>query len=80
MISSMLAGILLEHLLSIGSSLLSDEEMQKKSYNAGVGTLLLISVGSFYAFRGLVYGMSGPLTDQPNASAAAYKWLDTWEI
>eukprot|EP00795_Rhopilema_esculentum_P003468 gene3468-1848_t len=34
----------------------------------------------FYAFRGLTYGMSGPLANQPNATQAAYKWLDSWEI
>ena len=35
---------------------------------------------SFYAFRGLSYGMSGPLGNQPNRTQAAYRWLDTWDI
>ena len=47
-----------------------------------INYLLFISVSysSFYAFRGLTYGMSGPVANQPNATQAAYKWLDSWEI
>ena len=80
MISSMLSGILLEHLLSLGTSMIADAESGKRAYYAGVGVLLAASVGSFFAFRALTYGAAGPHADQPDATAALYKWLDTWEI
>lgn len=40
----------------------------------------LILPFSFYAFRDLTYGMSGPLGNDVNATQAAYKWLESWEI
>lgn len=35
---------------------------------------------SFYSFRDLTYGMSGQMANNVNATQAAYKWLDSWEI
>ena len=78
MISAMLSGILLEHIVDLGSSTFFTKEMQTNIYNAVIGAVLLLTVCSFYAFRGLTYGMSGPLAGQPNATAAVYKWLDSW--
>lgn len=31
-------------------------------------------------FRGLSYGMSGPMAHSPNSTAPVYKWLDSWEV
>ena len=42
--------------------------------------LICLIYFSFYAFRGLTYGMSGPMGNDPNTTQAAYKWLESWEI
>ena len=41
---------------------------------------LLIFSHSFWTFRGLTYGMSGPMAHLPEATAAVYKWMDSWEV
>ena len=48
--------------------------------NRNQGTVNFAIFSSFYAFRGLTYGMSGPMGNDPNATQAAYKWLESWEI
>ena len=76
----MMAGILLEHIIKVLSLLVPDKILQKKIYLGSIGFLLFLSVASFYAFRGLTYGMSGPNSKEANSTQAAYRWLDAWDI
>lgn len=81
LISAMHAGTLLEHVIKVISSHVpTNELMQKKIYYGGNIALVAIAALSFYAFRGLSYGMSGPMSDKPGATAAVYKWMDQWEV
>ena len=43
-------------------------------------TELIMFSPSFWAFRGLSYGMSGPMAHLPDSTAAVYKWMDSWEV
>ncbi|XP_057315951.1 protein O-mannosyl-transferase 2-like isoform X2 [Hydractinia symbiolongicarpus] len=78
--SAMFSGILLEHVCRTISLIFTDETRRQYAYNAGVTFIVAASVTSFYAFRGLSYGMSGPMGNQINPTQAAYRWLDTWDI
>lgn len=41
---------------------------------------IVSSIHSFWLFRGLSYGMSGPMAHLPDKTAAVYKWMDSWEV
>ena len=76
MISAMLSGILLEHLLSIGSSFVSNK-WKTTVYNTGVGAFLLLTFCSFYVFRGLTYGINRSADGKANGTAIN-QWVDSW--
>lgn len=78
--SAMFSGILLEHVCRTISLIFSNVEQQRKVFYGGISFIVFVAIASFYAFRGLTYGMSGPLGNQPNRTQAAYRWLDTWDI
>lgn len=80
LISAMLAGILLEHVIALLTSFHSSASTQRKMYFYSIGSVIAISFLSFYWFRDVTYGMYGPTSIQQNTSYAAYKWLDSWEI
>ncbi|XP_066923151.1 protein O-mannosyl-transferase 2-like isoform X1 [Clytia hemisphaerica] len=77
--SAMFSGILLEHVSRTVSYMFSGER-RKHVYYFCLSTVLAIAISSFCMFRGLSYGMSGPMGNQPNQTMAAYRWLDTWDI
>ncbi|XP_065660572.1 protein O-mannosyl-transferase 2 isoform X3 [Hydra vulgaris] len=78
--SAMFSGILLEHLCRLVSLLFTSNQTRDIVYSGGVTLIVGVAIFSFYIFRGLSYGMSGPLGNQPNRTQAAYRWLDTWDI
>ncbi|XP_047131962.1 protein O-mannosyl-transferase 2 isoform X2 [Hydra vulgaris] len=78
--SAMFSGILLEHLCRLVSLLFTSNQTRDIVYSGGVTLIVGVAMFSFYIFRGLSYGMSGPLGNQPNRTQAAYRWLDTWDI
>ncbi|KAL4711760.1 hypothetical protein ACJJTC_015826 [Scirpophaga incertulas] len=77
--SSMLTGILTEYLLRSISSYLN-RELGKTVYHCSIGLILSTTVYSFYLFSPLAYGMSGPLSHEPNSTMTGLKWLDSWEF
>ena len=81
LISAMVSGIVLEHLVHLFSLCFTQRgALENVVYNCCVGLLLCVAGASFYNFRGLSYGMHGHGGDHPNATYAAHKWLDTWEF
>jgi len=80
LLSAMFSGIFIEYLCFCIAACFKTAGLQKKTYSIVFSCLLLCIVLSFYAFRGLTYGMSGPMGNDPNATQAAYKWLESWEI
>ncbi|XP_075982905.1 protein O-mannosyl-transferase 2 [Anticarsia gemmatalis] len=77
--SSMLTGILTEYLLSSIRSFLSPE-LGRTVYHCIIGLVMSTTVYSFYLFSPLAYGMSGPLSHEPNSTMAGLKWMETWEF
>lgn len=80
LISTMFSGILLEHLIEVIALTVKNAELKDNIYFGCLGFICFGSVFSFYLFRDLTYGMSGPTADQANVTMAAYKWLETWEL
>lgn len=78
--SAMFSGILLEHVSRTISLLFSEEKLRERVYYGCVSLVVATSILSFYMFRDLTYGMSGPMGNQPNQTMAAYRWLDTWDV
>ncbi|KAK3717915.1 hypothetical protein QZH41_008311 [Actinostola sp. cb2023] len=78
--SAMFAGIMCEYMCDVLSSFVKVEKWRSIAYQGSVTFFVAMSVLSFYLFRGLSYGMSGPMAHSPNNTAPVYKWLDSWEI
>ncbi|XP_062502290.1 protein O-mannosyl-transferase 2-like [Corticium candelabrum] len=80
--SSMLTGVVVEFVLQSASQLLSSGDWQREVvlYSSGLLGLTTVILTSFYLFRGLSYGMEGPLSDNENSTMYGLKWLDSWEF
>ncbi|XP_072930161.1 protein O-mannosyl-transferase 2 isoform X2 [Epargyreus clarus] len=77
--SSMLTGILTVYLLRSIKSYLSPE-LGRTFYHCVMGVIISTTVYSFYLFSPLAYGMSGPLSHEPNSTMTGLKWLESWEF
>ncbi|XP_034833789.1 protein O-mannosyl-transferase 2 [Maniola hyperantus] len=77
--SSMLTGILTVYLLQSIKSYLSPE-LGRTVYQSAIGLVISTTVYSFYLFSPLAYGMSGPMSNEPNSTVSGLRWLDTWEF
>ncbi|XP_045776748.1 protein O-mannosyl-transferase 2 [Maniola jurtina] len=77
--SSMLTGILTVYLLQSIKSYLSPE-LGRTVYQSAIGLVISTTVYSFYLFSPLTYGMSGPMSNEPNSTVSGLRWLDTWEF
>ncbi|KXJ13379.1 protein O-mannosyl-transferase 2 isoform X2 [Exaiptasia diaphana] len=78
--SAMFAGIVSEYMCDVISSFFKVDKWKMVAYYVSVGSIVGMSIVSFYLFRGLSYGMSGPMAHSPNNTAPVYKWLDSWEV
>ncbi|XP_048585823.1 protein O-mannosyl-transferase 2 isoform X2 [Nematostella vectensis] len=78
--TAMLAGVVCEYCCESFSSLPQLRKWKSAIYVTSVSLIISMCVISFYLFRGLTYGMSGPMAHSPNATAAVYKWMDSWEV
>ncbi|XP_032521086.2 protein O-mannosyl-transferase 2 [Danaus plexippus] len=77
--SSMLTGTLTVYLLESVRSYLSPE-LGRTLYHCVMGLIISSTVYSFYMFSPLAYGMSGPLSHEPNSTMTGLKWLESWEF
>eukprot|EP00794_Sanderia_malayensis_P020305 gene20305-22297_t len=72
--------IFTDYLCDCISSFFDNDVIKRRIHFALLAMLFTSCIVSFYAFRGLSYGMSGPLAKDQNATQAAYKWMESWEI
>ncbi|XP_039757607.1 protein O-mannosyl-transferase 2 isoform X2 [Pararge aegeria] len=72
-------GIITVYLLQSIKSFLSPE-LGRTVYQSAIGLVITTTVYSFYLFSPLAYGMSGPMSNEPNSTVTGLKWLDTWEF
>lgn len=78
--SAMLAGIVSQYLCKSLALISKLDKWRQVAYHGAVCLLLAGCIISFWLFRGLSYGMSGPMAHLPDSTAAVYKWMDSWEV
>lgn len=78
--SAMIGGVVVQYVIENIASFIGYSVYRNVFYYSLVSAVLIMCIISFWLFNGLSYGMSGPLSHQPNCTQAAYKWLDSWEI
>ncbi|KAM4690845.1 protein O-mannosyl-transferase 2 [Rhinophrynus dorsalis] len=77
--SSMLTGLTCSVLLKLCCGSLCPT-IRHSVYLAGIGSLLLVLLYSFYLFHPLAYGMVGPLADDLGSPMYGLRWMDSWDF
>ncbi|XP_066596933.1 protein O-mannosyl-transferase 2 isoform X3 [Prorops nasuta] len=77
--SSMLTGITLDFILDSIITLLPNR-IGNTIYHMIIGTVISVTVYSFYLFSPLSYGMNGPLALDPTSPLHSLRWMDSWEF
>ncbi|XP_029189886.2 protein O-mannosyl-transferase 2-like isoform X1 [Acropora millepora] len=78
--SAMMAGVLCQYFCKSFSMIPKLDKWKQMVYHGAICFLLGGCILSFWAFRGLSYGMSGPMAHLPDSTAPVYKWMDSWEV
>lgn len=78
--SAMMAGIVSQYMCKSVALLPKLDRIKEMVYYSTICFLLAGCIISFWLFRGLSYGMSGPMAHLPDSTAAVYKWMDSWEV
>lgn len=78
--SAMMAGIVSQYLCKSLALISKLDKWRQVAYHGALCLLLVGTIISFWLFRGLSYGMSGPMAHLPDSTAAVYKWMDSWEV
>ncbi|XP_011305386.1 protein O-mannosyl-transferase 2 [Fopius arisanus] len=77
--SSMLTGITLNFILDSLFFVLP-QRVANLVYHVVLGSVLSVTVYSFYLFAPLAYGMTGPSASDPQSPLHTLKWLESWEF
>ncbi|KAK2561028.1 hypothetical protein P5673_016159 [Acropora cervicornis] len=73
-------GVLCQYFCKSFSMIPKLDKWKQMVYHGAICFLLGGCILSFWAFRGLSYGMSGPMAHLPDSTAPVYKWMDSWEV
>ncbi|XP_008555274.1 protein O-mannosyl-transferase 2 [Microplitis demolitor] len=77
--NSMLTGITINFIIDSLFFLLP-QKIANTLYHVILGTVISVTIYSFYLFSPLAYGMEGPTSEVPDSSMHSLRWLDSWEF
>ncbi|XP_034938393.1 protein O-mannosyl-transferase 2 [Chelonus insularis] len=77
--NSMLTGITLNFIVDV-IFFLCPKQLAYTLYHVILGTVMSVTIYSFYLFSPLAYGMDGPTSENPESSMHSLRWLESWEF
>ncbi|XP_014601229.1 PREDICTED: protein O-mannosyl-transferase 2, partial [Polistes canadensis] len=77
--SSMLTAVTLNYIVE-SLQILLPNKVGNTIYHTIMGSVISITIYSFYLFSPLAYGMEGPAASDPESSMHSLRWMDSWEF